>query len=178
MRFLVRFWGIGGTCLLLIDALWRLMPFVIEIFRHPLTPFQWLLMGIWVSVMAYAEGYRGFQLRFSPRVVARSSWLSETDYTGLKLLAPLVAMGMITATRRRLVASWLLVTGIVILVLLIRQLEQPWRGVVDAGVVVGLGWGLLATIRCAFLDWKGRPIEIELDLPDRYAQPQMKQERV
>ena len=30
------------------------------------------------------------------------------------------------------------------LVALVRRLDQPWRGIIDAGVVVGLAWGLAA----------------------------------
>jgi len=30
--------------------------------------------------------------------------------------------------------------AIVVLVLLVHRLEQPWRGIVDAGVVTGLTW--------------------------------------
>ena len=26
------------------------------------------------------------------------------------------------------------------------MLPQPWRGIVDVGVVIGLGWGALATL--------------------------------
>ena len=33
---------------------------------------------------------------------------------------------------------------IVSLVIAVRWLEQPWRGIVDAGVVVGLSWGLVS----------------------------------
>ena len=32
-------------------------------------------------------------------------------------------------------------TGIVTLVLLVRLAPQPWRGIIDAGVVLGLGIG-------------------------------------
>ena len=55
--------------------------------------------------------------------------------------------------------------GIVGLIVLIRKLDQPWRGIVDAGVVVGLGWGLVATLWAGGRDLCGRPIAIDLDLP-------------
>jgi hypothetical protein len=31
-----------------------------------------------------------------------------------------------------------------VLIILVRFLAQPWRGIVDAGVVVGLAWGLIS----------------------------------
>jgi hypothetical protein len=53
-------------------------------------------------------------------------------------------MGLFGARRRTTVAVWSVTVGIVVLVVLVRLLPQPWRGIVDAGVVVGLGWGLIA----------------------------------
>jgi len=35
---------------------------------------------------------------------------------------------------------------IIMLIILVHQLEQPWRGIVDAGVVIGLGWGLVSML--------------------------------
>ena len=35
---------------------------------------------------------------------------------------------------------WLLL----LLVIVVHQLPQPWRGIVDAGVVLGLAWGLVS----------------------------------
>ena len=35
-------------------------------------------------------------------------------------------------------------------VLVIPYLAQPWRGIVDAGVVVGLLWGLITIVVFAF----------------------------
>ena len=43
-------------------------------------------------------------------------------------------------------APVLALVGIVILVIIIRQLDQPWRGIVDAGVVIGLVWGALSIV--------------------------------
>ena len=39
---------------------------------------------------------------------------------------------------------------IVAFVLVIPYLAQPWRGIVDAGVVVGLLWGLITIVVFAF----------------------------
>ena len=42
--------------------------------------------------------------------------------------------------------TWILTAAIVLLVVLVRQLPMPWRGFVDAGVVVALTWGTLAIL--------------------------------
>ena len=46
---------------------------------------------------------------------------------------------------------WIGTTAIVGLVLLVQGFSQPWRGIADAGVVVGLTWGLLSFV---LLVWK------------------------
>ena len=39
--------------------------------------------------------------------------------------------------------SWFMVFAIFVLVVIVRALPQPWRGIVDGGVVVGLLWGVV-----------------------------------
>jgi hypothetical protein len=52
-------------------------------------------------------------------------------------------MSFFGASRRGLTLAWGLLICIVALVLLVHQLGQPWRGIVDGGVVVGLAWGAI-----------------------------------
>jgi hypothetical protein len=44
------------------------------------------------------------------------------------------------------ISAFALTAGVVAIVLVYRALPQPWRGILDAGVVVGLLWGLVATL--------------------------------
>ena len=39
-----------------------------------------------------------------------------------------------------------LTIAIVILIIVFHQLDQPWRGLLDAGVVVGLSWGIVTIV--------------------------------
>ena len=87
-----------------------------------------------------------FQQAFSPRLAARCHHLLTHATWGQALLAPLVVMNFTHSTRRRMITAWALTAGIVVVVLLYRQLPQPWRGILDAGVVLGLAWGLVATL--------------------------------
>ena len=122
---------------------------------------RWALVGL-----AYAEGYRGFQKRFSPRVVARAAWLARTRQPAWRIVAaPLLTMGLIHASPRRLIATWLLVAAIVGLILLVSLLDQPWRGAVDAGVVVGLSWGSATLLLELVGLLRGRAPTIDPDLP-------------
>ncbi len=76
-------------------------------------------------------------------------------------------MGLVHATRRRLVVSWTIVVGIVGIVIVVRMLEQPWRGIVDAGVVVGLAWGVLSIVYYTARAFAGRTMPVAPDLPPR-----------
>jgi hypothetical protein len=51
-------------------------------------------------------------------------------------------MGFFHATRRTKVTAYALSGGIAVLVSVVHRIEQPWRGIIDAGVVLGLAWGV------------------------------------
>ena len=106
---------------LLIDALWRLIPYALEgVMEHSLTGAMVCIGGL-DSIYGLHEGYRGFQLRF------RKGCGQEPIFEPLRLgirLAHRVAMGLFHATRRRMITTWILISGIIVLILLIRQLDQ------------------------------------------------------
>lgn len=144
---LISLWGMFGVVLLIGSAVWRLAPLAIEpIADGSMTPLHWGLMIGWSVFNAYAEGYRGFQLRFSPRTAARALYLGHHPTPLRVALAPLFCMGFFGATRRVLIAAWAVLIIVAGLVALVRALDQPWRGIVDAGVVIGLGWGLVSLV--------------------------------
>jgi GT2 family glycosyltransferase len=137
-------WGIGGVLLLLIFAIFRLAPMALELVNSSMSQLHWLALAFSVIYMAYAEGYKGFHLGFAPRVVVRARYLANNPRPLHLLLAPLFCMGYIYATRRRQIVSVALTTMIICFVLIARSMPQPWRGILDAGVVVGLSLGVLS----------------------------------
>lgn len=139
-------WGLLALAAILIQALSKLLPLVQTALSQPLTPGQGLFALSWVLFMAWSEGYRGFQRSFSPRFVARAHWLQQQGRGRDLWLAPLFCMGFYRASRRTRAIAWGLSVGIVLLVALIGRLPQPWRGLVDLGVVVGLSWGLISLL--------------------------------
>ena len=145
-RPLVLLWAVGGVLILIIEAVWRLAPMAFEALSDGLTTGQGLLFVTVLVFMLYSEGYRGFQKMFSPRVVARALILSRSGSFIHILFAPLIVSGLFVATRRRLVIARTLVTAIVILVIAVRTLDQPWRGIVDGGVVAGLAYGIITLL--------------------------------
>jgi len=143
---LALLWGAGGFLALLGWALARLGPLVSDSLNLPWNGLHWALFAINLLAMAWFEGYKGFQLNYAPRFAARSEYLFRHASWFQALLAPLVCMGFIYAPRRRVISAVALTLGIVIIVLIYRLLPQPWRGILDAGVVLGLAWGMAATV--------------------------------
>ena len=125
-------------------AIFRLAPIALELSTQSLSALHWAALVFSVVYMAYAEGYKGFHRGFSPRVVQRANYLRDNPRWQHVLLAPAFCMGYIYATRRRQILSiglTLLVMGFVVIA---KQLPQPWRGILDAGVVTGLTLGILS----------------------------------
>jgi len=140
-------WGAFGVVAICVFAIWRLARYTLEAFEMPLTTLHWAALIVNVVFMAWSEGYRGFQLKFSPRAAARALYLYRMPTRWwARLLAPLFCFGYFQASRRVMIVTWSVTTGIVILVLLIHRLDQPWRGIIDAGVVVGLTWGVVSLL--------------------------------
>lgn len=153
---LVLLWGVLGVTLLLGQALIRLTPIALAPWAgEGLSPWQMGVCVVWVGINAYAEGYRAFQLRYCPRVVARGFYVARYGRWWEQALAPVFCMSFFGATRKGLAVAWCLLLGIVLIVIVVHQLPQPWRGIIDAGVVVGLGWGVVCLWFELFRHWRG-----------------------
>ncbi len=139
-------WGITGVILLLSSAVYRLSSAALSAFASPWQWQHWIFLFFVLFFMAYAEGYRAFQQRFSPRVAARAKYLTKNPSFFRVLFAPLFCMGFFHATKKRKITSFSVTAGIILLVILVRAVSQPWRGIIDLGVVVGLTWGIVSIL--------------------------------
>jgi hypothetical protein len=144
-------WAILGWSAVLSVAISRLGAIALQGLATQLTALQWVVLVANTMFMAYAEGYRGFELKFSPRAAARVLWLLRHADWRLAALAPVFLVGYFAATPRIVRLTWVGTGLIVGLVLIFHQLPQPWRGILDAGVVLGLSWGLVSFWR---LSWR------------------------
>ncbi|MFK8080634.1 MAG: hypothetical protein AB8B97_10140 [Granulosicoccus sp.] len=148
--YVALIWGLGGVIGLLTMAIVRLLAISIDAFGFSLTWTHWLVFFISVLFMAYAEGYRTFQKTWAPRVVQRAFQLQH-EWTPVRLLlAPFYCMSFFHATRKRRLTAWITTICIVLLIVLMNRIAQPWRGLIDAGVVVGLSWGVVCLILQTF----------------------------
>jgi len=76
-------------------------------------------------------------------------------------------MGYFHATTRRRIKSTLLTVVIVIFVILVQRLDQPWRGIVDVGVVAGLLWGLATLTVFSYLALSQRDFGYSPEVPEQ-----------
>lgn len=166
MKLLGYIWGVGGVLILLLFAIYRLAPMALALEDASMELKHWGILALSISYMAYAEGIKGFHQGFAPRVVKRALYLKKNPRLSHVVFAPFFCMGYFYATRKRQISSLGLTGLIVCFVILVRLLSQPWRGILDAGVVTGLTIGCgsilyflyLATIRT-------ETISISADLP-------------
>ncbi|MDD9890068.1 MAG: hypothetical protein OXU66_07345 [Gammaproteobacteria bacterium] len=146
MKAIVFTWGIGGVLFILLFAIYRLTPMALALENFPMSFLHWFALIFSIVYMAYAEGYKGFHLGFAPRVVLRAIYLQENPRISHVLLAPIFCMGFIYATRKRQLLSIGLTLMIICFIILVRLLPQPWRGILDAGVVAGLSLGVISIL--------------------------------
>ncbi len=144
MGVIAACWGFFGIFALFSFAIYRLSLISIDTFSYSLDTLHWLALVVWILFMAYNEGYKGFQKGFSPRVAARTAYLYRNPSLLRTLLAPFFCMGYFGIVRKRQILTFALTIMIIGLVQAVSLLDQPWRGIVDLGVVIGLIWGLIS----------------------------------
>ncbi len=159
-------WAIVGVLLLLSQAIFRLSQIAWEAMQSGImSREQWILCAAWALANCYLEGYRGFHLRFVPRVVARAHALSQQPHLSHPLLAPLFSMAFFHAARKAKGAAWGVTIAVLLAIFLVRKLPQPWRGIIDAGVVAGLVVGTLSLLFVAFRALRGTALLSDPELP-------------
>jgi hypothetical protein len=159
-------WGVFGTVIILAEAIYRLSAIAITtLVREGLSAAETVFFAVWMFFIVYVEGYRAFQKRFSPRVVARAFYLAEHPRPLHVILAPLYCMALFHTSRRRLISSWILVVGIVSVILLVRLLPPVYRAIIDGGVACALAWGSLVMIVYFFRRLRGEEMPVPPDVP-------------
>ncbi|NND39375.1 MAG: hypothetical protein EX270_01005 [Pseudomonadales bacterium] len=151
-------WALAGFSLLMSQAVRKLLAVSLDAANYDFSALQWLLLAAFIIFMAYSEGYKGFQKGFSPRFANRTMHLYHQGSSIERLLAPLYCMNFFNAPVRRMLVSYSLLLLILTFIFLFQHIPQPWRGILDAGVVVGLLWGLASTIYYFFRAFFKKPV--------------------
>jgi hypothetical protein len=160
-------WGVVGVVALLGFAVLRLMSRVLDMLGYDLRWYHWLTLLLVVFFMAYTEGYRGFQLAFAPRVAARAKYVYDYPRLLYVLAAPVFCMGYFHIHRRRQIGILVLTSVIVLIIGLMRFVDQPWQGIMDAGVVVGLTWGIVSVSIYSVLAFTSEAFGYASEVPDQ-----------
>ncbi len=160
-------WGVGGLAGVLVYAAISLGRYTVDAIAGGLDTPEWLALIANVVFMAWAEGYRGFQRRFSPRVAARALDLYQHPTTARLWLAPFFCTGYFGATGRLRRTVWIGTGLIVLAVLAFSRLPQPWRGILDAGVLAGLVWGTVSLLALALVTFRRQRALIPAEVPAR-----------
>jgi len=146
LGFVGAIWGLVGVSILLVWAVVRLTPYTIELWQLDLQWYHWGLLLTNIIFMAYTEGYKGFQLGAAPRLGARIRYLYQNPTLMHVIFGPLFCCSYFHTTLRRLISRYIMTIMIIALIIVVSRFQQPWRGIVDAGVVIGLAWGLVSIL--------------------------------
>lgn len=140
-------WGVYQVVFILANAIKRLVPIALQPFiQKDLQPVQWLMYGSWCLFMIYNEGYKAFQLKFSPLVVNRAFGISKNPSVLKYIFAGPYSMGLFGADRKRMIVGWSITAGVFSLVKIVKMLPYPYRSIVDSGVVAGLSYGTCSIV--------------------------------
>jgi len=161
VRKLSAAWAVTGVVAMLAYAVYRLAFFAVEAWDMGFTLIQAIILIIHCVFMAYSEGYKGFHLSFSPRFAARVRYILH-EGRGIELiLAPIFCFGYFGTSRAKQIVALTLTLLLVGIVSLMHYIPQPWRGIIDAGVVLGLSIGIIS-----LLYWVFRQLQAEEYLHD------------
>lgn len=157
-------WGIGGIFINLSWAVLRVFPYTLPAFNMPLKWYHWVVMVLFALQMLYSEAYKGFHLKFCPRVTARMKYLQAHPNWKDVLLAPIFCIGYYNASKRTKIVAYGIFVFVFLIIRLMQYIPQPWRGVFDVGVILGLGGGILSLLYYTIWAFSKKPFPFNADV--------------
>jgi len=146
MKLIAAIWGALGVTLLVGKSCYSLFEYAKEALKDDLYYYHWIILVLYSLFMLYFEGYKGFQKKFSPRTASRVHYLYMNPRPLHVLLAPFFCMGYFHAKRKVRIAAIAISLLILGVIFLMGSCPQPWRGIIDVGVILGLSYGLLSFV--------------------------------
>lgn len=167
---LLTLWGVLGPMALLSSGVWRVFPYAIEPLLTPasLSVLHIVLYVVSIIFNAWTEGYRAFQKMIVPRILARAQWLTDNPERVNPILAPLFVAGFFAMQKRAIIVRYTFLVVIICVIIGMKFMPQPWRGIINAGVVVGLGWGVVAMGVGLIQLFRGVVPDADPQLPDSW----------
>ena len=136
----------AGVAAIFVEAIVQLGRRGVATMRAGLDPWEWVALVALSIAFLYGEGEQALARRWVPAVIARARAIDPATRFLHRALAPLYAMSLIGAPARVLVRAWTGVALIVMAVLIVRAMAEPWRGIVDFAVALALLRGLTAIL--------------------------------
>ena len=136
--------GVAGVLVFLGSAVVRLTPAALS----PTQCHESEDRGIVLSEPAFmvAVVFFGYAEHYKAACVQRALTLSQPNCALIhRALAPMYVMGLVHASRGRLLTAYAVIVSVSVLaVLFVDHVPYPQRGMIDAGVAIGLGWAAAA----------------------------------
>jgi hypothetical protein len=136
-------WGAVGVIGILGFAVYRLGSRGVATVTAGLGGLEWLALAALTAVFLYMEGFQAFQVRWVPKVVLRLKALRQPRWWQVPL-APLYGMGLLGPSGRAVLPAWVGTGAIVLAIVVVSRLPEPWRGIVDIAVASALCYGTVA----------------------------------
>ena len=140
-------WAVSGVAGLFAWAVYRLGARGLETLRSGLGVFEWTAAVVLTAAFVYGEGLVALDRRWVPRLFERARRLRGERRLLPRVLAPLYGLALLGSDRAEVARGWAGTLAIVVAVLVVRALPEPWRGIVDFSVAAALAWGLSAIVR-------------------------------
>lgn len=137
-------WGITGFILILLRGAWRLAPRAFDLFDLQLDTMHWVAVAASVGAFGIGEGYVAIQKHYIPRLLDRADRLRRTPSLLFGLLAPLYCMGLIGWDVRTTLRGWGMVATIILMIIGMNYVAEPWKQIILVGVVLALVWAAVA----------------------------------
>ncbi|MFL2859727.1 MAG: hypothetical protein ACJ0BW_03170 [Pontiellaceae bacterium] len=137
-------WGFIVISYFILHGLSCVFTYAIELNINDLNWYELTSLIIIVILLTYSEGYKGFQKSFSPRTARRLNSIMLKPTIFRVIFSPLISMGFIESSRKLKYISYGITIMIITFIILIENLSNPWRAIIDFGVLIGLGWGLIS----------------------------------
>ncbi|OLQ13455.1 hypothetical protein AK812_SmicGene2580 [Symbiodinium microadriaticum] len=71
-------------------------------------------------------------------------YVKHTTVMTMKMKTDMISYDSMMSAK--MVVSWALIAGIMVIVAIVKKLPYPYRAILDAGVCAGLSWGMGATV--------------------------------